>query len=887
MKTKTVLLSCILFLLGILVLCSCKNQECVHEWGDWTITSQSTCVVQGSKRRQCQKCDEIQTEVLGIDAHQYDVDNIVWTWNSYESVVATLFCSIDSNHTRQISAAVTKLIEQPATCSAPGVNKYIASIKVDGVEYKNEKEETVDQKSHAIEEIPAVEATCSQTGLTEGKKCSVCQTVLVEQSEVPMVAHNEETVPAVAATCTQVGLTEGKKCSVCQTVLVEQSEVPMVAHNEESLPAVTATCTQNGLTEGKKCSICQEILIAQTVLPQTTCHYESVITEPSCAERGYTTYTCTMCKKSFIDTYVDKLEHNWGAWEESGSHTIRGCTNDCDCKMQQRIISINATYQGIRLLTGEELWKDDISVTATLSDGTLVSVNEFSVDKTVVTEPGANNVTIEFFTLSTTVSIPAIWNNLPETTSAFDFLYTIEEDSVSITGYIGSSTDVVIPAHINRVPVRYIHEAAFYGNENIKSVVIPDSIIEIRHEAFSDCKRLMSISFGQGLTTIGYHAFYNCISLTEVVIPANVISIEGDYGCGAFEGCTGLKKIIIGDDSSDVAVMTIGERAFADCSSLTEVFIGNQVQYIKGSAFSGCTKLKTVTIGTGVQYIGDGAFFNCESLSSIVIPDSVIRIGNEAFFNCLKLLNVSFGQGLTTIGYHAFYNCISLTEVVIPANVISIEGDYGCGAFEGCTGLKKIIIGDDSSDVAVMTIGERAFADCSSLTEVFIGNQVQYIKGSAFSGCTKLKTVTIGTGVQYIGDGAFFNCESLSSIVIPDSVIRIGNEAFFNCLKLLNVSFGQGLTTIGYHAFYNCISLTELVIPVNVISIEGDYGCGAFENCTALLKVFIGDNSTDVATTVIGERAFSNCTALKEVHIGSNVKEIAENAFEGCVSLKK
>lgn len=72
----------------------------------------------------------------------------------------------------------------------------------------------------------AVEPTCTETGLTEGKHCSVCNAVLVEQKVVKANGHTEVVDKAVEPTCTETGLTEGKHCSVCNAVLVEQEVVP-------------------------------------------------------------------------------------------------------------------------------------------------------------------------------------------------------------------------------------------------------------------------------------------------------------------------------------------------------------------------------------------------------------------------------------------------------------------------------------------------------------------------------------------------------------------------------------------------------------------------------------------------------------------------------------
>ena len=161
-------------------------------------------------------------------------------------------------HTAVVDAAV------PATCTTTGLTagKHCAVCETVLV-----AQTTVPAKGHTEVVDAAVAPTCTATGLTAGKHCSVCNTVLIAQTTVPAKGHTEVIDAAVAPTCTAAGLTAGKHCAVCNTVLIAQTTVPAKGHTEVIDATVAPTCTATGLTAGKHCSVCNTVLIAQTTVP--------------------------------------------------------------------------------------------------------------------------------------------------------------------------------------------------------------------------------------------------------------------------------------------------------------------------------------------------------------------------------------------------------------------------------------------------------------------------------------------------------------------------------------------------------------------------------------------------------------------------------------------
>ena len=209
------------------------------------------------------------------------------------------------------------------------------------------------------------------------------------------------------------------------------------------------------------------------------------------------------------------------------------------------------------------------------------------------------------------------------------------------------------------------------------------------------------------------------------------------------------------------------------------------------------------SVKEGTRIICDCAFFGCDSLSEIVIPSSVTSIGDDAFSRCHSLSEIVIPSSVTSIGDHAFSGCDSLSEIVIPSSVTSI-GDY---AFSGCSSLKYISI-----PKSVIGLNGNPFVKWKGNLECLSPNFV-YEDDILFNKDKSriisfrnqnIESYVIPSSVTSIGDWAFSNCDSLSEIVIPSSVTSIGDGAFSFCRSLSEIVIPSSVTSIGDSAFTNC-----------------------------------------------------------------------------------
>lgn len=269
-------------------------------------------------------------------------------------------------------------------------------------------------------------------------------------------------------------------------------------------------------------------------------------------------------------------------------------------------------------------------------------------------------------------------------------------------------------------------------------------------------------------------------------------------------------------------------KAYTGCAS--DIVIPYGVKEIKGECFNG-KRIKSVDIPGTLRKIGFCAFRECFDddvlhfsvfiqnltnwccISFDGYESNPLNVGADLFLNGKKVTKLIVPDGVVAISDFAFGGCSSITEVQMNGELEYV----GCDAFRKCSNLTTVTMSERLKE-----IGSGAFLACSNLDTIILPNSVINVGSSAFSSCENLKSVVLSENMMVIERWSFFGCEKLGFIKIPDGVIAIDDNAFANCTGLTSVLFPESLKHIGVSAFYNCKSLVDLVIPENVTRI-GEY----------------------------------------------------------------
>lgn len=401
-------------------------------------------------------------------------------------------------------------------------------------------------------------------------------------------------------------------------------------------------------------------------------------------------------------------------------------------------------------------------------------------------------------------TMQATFSELAET-SAADFSYTATDGEITVTGYLGNAETVRVPSTIDGNPVVAVADAAFAENTNLKTLYLPDSV-----------KKL---------------------------------------GVGILKGCealTALRTPLMGEDKTETQYLgyLFGATTYTD----NPRDVPATLAYLE--------------LGGTDKALDDFALFDCNDLVCVTLPDSMTKIGTYSLYNCNSLLAINT-EHLTELAEHALDTCSALTVLEFGEGLSSI----GFGALEGCVGLRTLTLpfvgGSVNENTYLGYIFGAAVYDFAKgyyptyLTAVTLLSTCKTLGNYAFYECETLTEMELPETLTSIGIRAFDGCIRLTDITLPDGVTSIGDNAFFGCISLESVAFGASskLTKIGINAFYDCTALTEITLPQSLKSLPAS----CFAGCLLLKEIDLG------GVTAVGKQAFRNCKSLASISARSDI----------------
>ena len=683
------------------------------------------------------------------------------------------------------------------------------------------------------------------------------------EARTPKAEHSEETIDAVAPTCTTTGLTEGKKCSVCNVVLVAQEIIP-AQHN----------------FVGGVCQYCGELSLDCFELTLRSDNTYSIK-----AKAGATLPTSVIIPSTYKNLPVTEIAENGFASVSGmtsitipasitriGNNAFKDCedlTIYCEVKTQPKTWSENwnpdnrpVIWQYINVTPASEfLWT---------SDGECITLTGYIGNRAnVVTPAFINGLPVKHIT-----------------SRAFDYStftsFYISEGVLTIGDSAFSDCTNMCSVHLPST-LKSLGTCAFAYCTNLRAVELPDSLETIGTWVFMVCENLHAVVVPESITSMNQTNFYNSNNVTvysksedfyvysyfdrvinnynptdfndfDYTVYSSYVYINGYIGNEA--------NIVIPAIIEDLPVIVInGFDTNKHLESLT--ILDGSVEEIWNEGFQYCS-IENIYLGDSVTYLtNEDAFSHCYNLKNIIVSENNTAFksidGNLYSKDGKALIQYAIGKnekeftipyGVTRIGDYAFY-CANLTSVEIPDTVVHI----GVNAFEDSS-IKYI----EYNDAYYMGTSDNPYA----------------ILFSAKS--TDITNIIIHNDTKFIANDAFYECENLTSIVLPESVISIGEYAFSGCTNLTNIVIPDSIMGVGNNAFIRCKSLT-------FNQYDNAYYLGNENNPYMVLISQIHSDITSCEihpeTKVIAESAFDYNWSLTEITIPESVISVGSNAF-GC-----
>lgn len=421
----------------------------------------------------------------------------------------------------------------------------------------------------------------------------------------------------------------------------------------------------------------------------------------------------------------------------------------------------------------------------------------------------------------------------PATFISGDFTYTLNPDGTAeIFSYSGNAESLTLPTELDGIKVTSIGYEAFRRNETLKSVTVPEGIVNIGTAAFTSCKKLEALTLPEDLELFKYTAIENTPLYKNpdnwedgtLYISNHLVKKNQGPGWDTYEVKEGTISICLFafEHNSKLKTVTlpqslkrIGNGAFSLCAKLEKINLPENLTYLGVGAFENCTKLEKINIPAGIEVINERAF-ESSGLKEVTIPSTVKTVGMMAFNSCRKLEKVIISEGIKSIEHSAFSSCPLLSDITLPESLENI----GDNAFNGTAYANnpenlengalywKDVLLEVNPDTkgkfyvkeGTKKIAGNAFYGCDGIIYINLPNSVELLSNESFAQCGGLKRIDLSENIKEIPEMAFWGCSELESIRIPASVEKIGEYAFLDCFNLSNITIFDSVSEIGEYA---------------------------------------------------------------------------------------
>lgn len=359
-------------------------------------------------------------------------------------------------------------------------------------------------------------------------------------------------------------------------------------------------------------------------------------------------------------------------------------------------------------------------------------------------------------------------------------------DENRIIKYIGKEKIVKVPDGIEE-----IESSAFWDNQFIEEVILPESLRNMGGDTFYYCKNLHKINIPKNVVAMGNNPFAGCLSIvikneSPYFVMENSVLFTADKQNLIYCSIQGNETEYIIPEG----VRIIGKHAFYCCDRFERITLPSSLEKMENNPFSGCSKLSLINNSKSC-YIQDDVIYNgfktavVGTLNKIkskrlVLLDGVKSINRNSFWNCKGIETIVFPESLEDMGYNPFVECSNIHFESKSPYFNVIEGvlyNKDCSKIICYPAWKAI--GVVHIPDSVITLERGAFSGCANMTGINLHN-VNIINKSCFTNCVSLETVYCSDLITYIGEWAFAYCKKIKDVSVSKDTI-IDNNAFSNC----------------------------------------------------------------------------------------------------------